>query len=338
MAQAIGFAPPRSARFGLLGWLLLLLIGALGAFGVAMLYSVAGDPASYTASTSWWERGEWTPWASRHATRLAAGMAILVALGFVPIQWWRATAYPIYLGALILLLGVEFAGEIGMGAKRWIVLGPLRLQPSELMKLALVLALARYYHDTEHRHLASLATHVPPLIMLALPVALIVRQPDLGTALLVAATGSALVFMAGVPWRMIGAAASLGSVALVLLFSYGLHDYQRGRIMAFLNPGADPMGAGYHSLQSKIAIGSGGLGGKGFGAGTQTQLGFLPEKHTDFIFTVIGEELGFFGGLALLTLVAAIVGLTMFVAANSRHQFGRLAAMGVAVTFALYAI
>lgn len=229
-----------------------------------------------------------------------------------------------------------------MGATRWIVIGPLRVQPSEVMKLAIVLALARYYHDLHFKHARSVIpyAHLPALAMIALPVLLIVRQPDLGTALLVIAAGIVVVFLSGVRWTHIVLGAIGGVFGLIFLFFYGLRDYQRQRILTFLN--ADntdqdfQLGAGYHTLQAKIALGSGGVTGKGFGEGTQTQLDFLPEKHTDFIFTVIGEELGFIGCVALLAIIAAILVVGVSIALSSRHHFGRLAAMGACATFAFY--
>ncbi len=340
-----GHAPdaPRSltdkiAKLGWRGGGLIAAILALVALGAVMLYSVGGDPSTYDADAPWWTRGSWDPYASRHITRALVGLVIMMALALAPISFWRMTAYPAYLGALVMLIAVEFVGVTGMGAQRWLDVGPIRFQPSEAMKLALIMALARYYDDLDHQRIANPLVHFPALIMLLAPAALVARQPDLGTALLIAASGLVIVFLAGLPWRQIFAAAVLGLIGLFVVFTQLLQPYQRQRIIAFLDPEADPMGAGYQVLQSKIAIGSGGVWGKGLGEGTQTQLDFLPEKHTDFIFTVIGEELGFVGGLTALTLVAVIVGLGLSIAMASRHQFGRLAAAGVSVTFAFYAV
>jgi len=199
----------RVFKMGARGWLLMLLLSMLATFGVAMLYSVAGDPSNYTPDTPWWERGEWDPWASRHAVRFAISFLVMVVFAmFVPLRMWRTIAYPAYFGALALLVGVEFYGETNMGATRWIVLGPLRVQPSEVMKLAVVLALARYYHDLNFKYARSVfpLAHVPALVMLAVPAMLIVRQPDLGTALLVAASGVVVIFLSGVRWTQIGRA------------------------------------------------------------------------------------------------------------------------------------
>jgi len=333
----------RVFKMGARGWLLMLLLSMLATFGVAMLYSVAGDPSNYTPDTPWWERGEWDPWASRHAVRFAISFLVMVVFAmFVPLRMWRTIAYPAYFGALALLVGVEFYGETNMGATRWIVLGPLRVQPSEVMKLAVVLALARYYHDLNFKYARSVfpLAHVPALVMLAVPAMLIVRQPDLGTALLVAASGVVVIFLSGVRWTHIVLGGIGGVIGMIGLFTYGLKPYQRERLFTFFN--ADntdqdfQLGAGYHTLQAKIALGSGGMTGKGFGEGTQTQLDFLPEKHTDFIFTVIGEELGFIGCVALLAIVAGILVVGISIALSSRHHFGRLAALGVCAMFAFY--
>jgi rod shape determining protein RodA len=333
----------RVLSMGARGWLLILLLTLLASFGVAMLYSVAGDPSLHTPGTPWWRRGSWEPWAATHAVRYAGALLIMFgAATVIPMRAWRFLAYPAYFGALLLLVGVELYGTTNMGATRWIVLGPVRLQPSEVMKLAIILALARYYHDLAFSSARAVLpfAHIPPLVMIAVPALLIVRQPDLGTASLVVVAGVIVVFLSGLRWSHIimgGVGAVVGSV---FLFIYGLRPYQRERILTFLNAdNADQefqLGAGYHSLQAKIALGSGGMTGKGFGAGTQTQLDFLPEKHTDFIFTVIGEELGFVGCVAVLAVCAALLVVGVSIAMSSRHHFGRLAAMGVCASFAFY--
>jgi rod shape determining protein RodA len=330
----------RVLSMGARGWLLILFLTLLAGFGVAMLYSVAGDPSLHTAGTPWWRRGSWEPWAGTHALRYFGALFLMfLTATMIPMRAWRFLAYPAYFGALALLVGVEFYGSTNMGATRWIVLGPLRLQPSEVMKLAIILALARYYHDlafTSARAVLPFA-HIPALLMIAAPALLIIRQPDLGTASLVVVTGAIVVFLSGVRWSHIIMSGVGGVIGGVFLFIYGLHGYQRERILTFLNPeGADELGSGYHTLQAKIALGSGGMTGKGFGAGTQTQLDFLPEKHTDFIFTVIGEELGFVGCVAALAICAALLVVGVSIAMSSRHHFGRLAAMGVCASFAFY--
>ena len=315
---------PRGFRGKLfeINWAFVLLILLVGLIGVGMLYSVEG--------------GAWNPYASRHALRLGVGLMIMVVIALFPPRFWMGLAYPAYLGALVLLVGVELIGATAMGAQRWIDIGPIRMQPSEIMKIAPVLALARYYHDLPEEKVSSLGGLIIPALMIALPMGLIVKQPDLGTSLLLAATGVAIVFLAGLSWKVIIGSGVLGGVAGGFFFQYGLQDYQRRRIMTFINPEDDPMGAGYHILQSKIALGSGGMTGKGYMEGTQAHLNFLPEKQTDFIFTMLGEEFGFVGGLVVLGLYALILANCVMIATSCRSVFLRLVVMGVATTFSLY--
>lgn len=315
---------PRGFRGKLfeINWAFVLLILLVGLIGVGMLYSVEG--------------GAWNPYASRHALRLGLGLMIMVVIALFPPRFWMGLAYPAYLGALVLLIGVELFGATAMGAQRWIDIGPIRMQPSEIMKIALVLALARYYHDLPEEKVSSLGGLIIPALMIALPMGLIIKQPDLGTSLLLAATGVAIVFLAGLSWKVIVGAGVLGGIGGGFFFQYGLQDYQRRRIMTFLNPEDDPMGAGYHILQSKIALGSGGMTGKGYMEGTQAHLNFLPEKQTDFIFTMLGEEFGFIGGLVVLGMYALILANCVLIATSCRSVFLRLVVMGVATTFSLY--
>lgn len=315
---------PRGFRGKLfeINWAFVLLILLVGLIGVGMLYSVEG--------------GAWNPYASRHALRLGVGLMIMVVIALFPPRFWMGLAYPAYLGALVLLIGVELIGATAMGAQRWIDIGPIRMQPSEIMKIALVLALARYYHDLPEEKVSSLGGLIIPALMIALPMGLIIKQPDLGTSLLLAATGVAIVFLAGLSWKVIVGAGVLGGIGGGFFFQYGLQDYQRRRIMTFLNPEDDPMGAGYHILQSKIALGSGGMTGKGYMEGTQAHLNFLPEKQTDFIFTMLGEEFGFIGGLVVLGMYALILANCVLIATSCRSVFLRLVVMGVATTFSLY--
>ncbi|WP_439635248.1 rod shape-determining protein RodA [Oceanicaulis sp.] len=315
---------PRGFRGKLfeINWAFVLLILLVGLIGVGMLYSVEG--------------GAWNPYASRHALRLGVGLVIMVVIALFPPRFWMGLAYPAFLGALVLLIGVELMGATAMGAQRWIDIGPIRMQPSEIMKIALVLALARYYHDLPEEKVSSLGGLIIPALMIALPMGLIVKQPDLGTSLLLAATGVVIVFLAGLSWKVIVGSGVLGGVAGGFFFQYGLQDYQRRRIMTFINPEDDPMGAGYHILQSKIALGSGGMTGKGYMEGTQAHLNFLPEKQTDFIFTMLGEEFGFIGGLVVLGLYALILANCVMIATSCRSVFLRLVVMGVATTFSLY--
>ena len=319
-------AVPRTFRDKLyeINWAFVLLVALIGAIGVGMLYSVAG--------------GDWSPWALRHAGRFALGLAAMLVVAMFPPRFWMGLAYPAYLGALALLVMVEVAGVTEMGAQRWVDLGPIQIQPSELMKVALVLALARYYHDLSPEKISRLGGLIPPAIMIALPMALIVEQPDLGTAVLLGATGVVMVFLAGLSWKIIIPAVIGGLAAAGLFLRYGLEPYQRDRVVTFLNPENDPLGAGYHIMQSKIALGSGGLTGKGYMQGSQAQLNFLPEKHTDFIFTMIGEEFGFVGGLFVLALYALLLANCVLIAASCKSVFLRLTVMGVTTTFALYII
>lgn len=315
---------PRDLRAKLfeLNWAFVLLIVLTGSIGILMLYSVAG--------------GSWDPWAIRHATRFGAALMVMLVVAMVPPRMWMSLAYPAYLGALFLLVMVELFGVTVMGAQRWIDIGPLRMQPSEIMKIALVLALARYYHDLPLEKVSTPGGMIVPFVIIALPVGLIAKQPDLGTAVLTGATGAVMVFLAGLSWKVIVPGIVAGGVGAITLLRYGLEEYQRARVMTFLNPENDPLGAGYHIMQSKIALGSGGLTGKGYMQGTQAHLNFLPEKQTDFIFTMLGEEFGFVGGIAVLVLYALILGHCLLIAMSCRSVFLRLVTMGVTTTFALY--
>jgi rod shape determining protein RodA len=255
----------------------------------------------------------------------------------IDVRVWMGLAYPAYALALLLLLGVEIAGETGKGATRWISFGPLSLQPSEVMKIALVLALARYLHSRPKSDLNHPFTLVPALLMILVPVTLVMHQPDLGTAMLLLLSGAGLLFLGGLSWWYLGGATVAGLAAVPIAWRV-LKDYQKDRILTFLDPSRDPMGAGYHTLQAKIGLGSGGLAGKGFLHSSQARLDYLPEKHTDFIFTILGEEFGFVGTLTLLTLYALIVFYGVMIAFNSRSQFGRMLAMGVCLTLLLYVL
>ncbi|MEN0651542.1 MULTISPECIES: rod shape-determining protein RodA [Hyphobacterium] len=307
-----------------INWALVLLLCLLGAAGIGMLYSVAD--------------GAWDPWATRHATRFAVGLAMMLVVALIPPRFWMAMSYPAYLGALALLLGVEFFGLTIQGSQRWLELGPIRVQPSEVMKVAVVMALARFYHDLPREKVSGPTGVLVPLALIGMPAVLILHQPDLGTALLVVATGAVLIFLSGLNWRIIGAAVVAAAIAIPLALRYGLQDYQRERIFTFLNPEEDPMGAGYQILQSKIALGSGGFTGKGFLQGTQSHLNYLPEKQTDFIFTMLGEEFGFVGGIAILALYLIVLANAVAIATSCKSTYLKMTVMGVATTFALYVI
>jgi rod shape determining protein RodA len=310
-------------RFRKLNWSIITVLCALACVGVMMHFSVSS--------------GAWTDMPLTHGLRFALAMSVvLVAAVLLDARFWLAIAYPLYGFALILLIAVEAVGATRMGAQRWLDLGPVSLQPSEFMKIGIVLALARYYHQLDARKLGSILRIIPPLLMIIVPVALVMHQPDLGTAMLILMAGLIVMFLGGLSWWIvaIGAIGAVGGA----FFAYTsvLHDYQRDRVNVFLGITDDPLGAGYHVLQSKIAIGSAGLFGRGYLQGTQSQLDFLPEKHTDFIFTMIVEEFGLLGGALVLGLFGALMGLTMQVALRARSLFGKLAAAGVAATLACY--
>lgn len=317
----------RLARFNLL---LLLLLCAIAGVGVMTLYSVAQDSVG---------QGSWDPYASRHLMRFAVALVILAAIGVTPLRYWLSAAYPIYFAALILLLLVPIIGDMNNGARRWISLGGFQLQPSELMKIALVLALARYYHGLEFKKVSTILGLIPPMIMIAMPVGLVFLQPDLGTAILTALSGLVVVLLAGLSWRWVILGGISGLAGVVGAIQTGLlKPYQIERLTAFLDPTWDPLGANFHPNQSKIAIGSGGLDGKGFMEGTQSQLGFLPEKHTDFIFTIFGEEFGLIGTLGLLTLYFVTFFVGTRIALSAKSHFGRLVSMGVSLTLVMYVL
>ncbi|PKP79593.1 MAG: rod shape-determining protein RodA, partial [Alphaproteobacteria bacterium HGW-Alphaproteobacteria-2] len=268
-------------------WGLFLVICAIAAVGFVALYSVAG--------------GSVEPWAKAQAQRFTLGVTLMLIVAFVPIWFWRNIAGVAYGVSLLLLVGVEFFGDTSMGATRWIDIGFMRLQPSELAKITLVMALAAYYDAVDPKRVSRPVALIIPLGLIFLPVGLVLVQPDLGTALLLALGGGAVMFVAGVHWGYFAAVIAAGSgLVAAVMTSRGtawqmLQGYQYRRIDTFLDPEKDPLGAGYHITQSKIALGSGGWSGRGFMQGTQSQLNFLPEKHTDFIFTVLAEEFGFVG-------------------------------------------
>ena len=319
---------PLSSRAGLtaklyeVNWLLVALVTLVGLVGVVMIFA---------ATDGVWSRG-----AQQHLIRLIVAGGLMLGVAMTDVKVWYALAYPAYIGALFLLIGVDVIGVSVNGSQRWLDLSVMRIQPSEIMKLAIVLALARYYHDLPKWRISRLSGLLGAFIMILLPMALILRQPDLGTTLLVAATGVAMVFLAGVNWRVIGGAVLAGTVALPLFFRFGLKEYQRSRILTFLDPSRDPTGASYHITQSKIALGSGGVSGKGFMNGTQRQLEYVPENRTDFIFTVIGEEFGLVGSLLTMGLYILVIGLCVWLSMQCKHIFSRLLILGLTTTFTLY--
>lgn len=310
-------------RFAKLNWGIITILCALAFVGVLMHFSVSS--------------GAWTDMPLTHGLRFVFMMVIVIlAALLLDARFWLAIAYPLYVGALLLLVAVELFGETRMGATRWLSFGPVSLQPSELMKIGIVLALARYYHGLDPRRTGTVLWILPPFLMIAAPVALVMHQPDLGTSLMILFAGVCIMFLGGLLWRIIAAGAIVAVGGAVFAYTSLLHDYQRDRVNVFLGITDDPLGAGYHVLQSKIAIGSAGLFGRGYLQGTQSQLDFLPEKHTDFIFTMIVEEFGLLGGALVLGLFGALMALTMQVALKARSLFGKLAAAGVAATLACY--
>ncbi|MFO1128138.1 MAG: rod shape-determining protein RodA [Rhodospirillales bacterium] len=308
-------------RFRDIRWLFVLLVSAIAAIGVAMLYSAAG--------------GSFEPWAVRQAARFVVALLLMLIVSVTDLRVWVSNAYAIYAVALVLLVVVDVAGSIGMGAQRWIDLGIINLQPSEVMKIALVLALARYFHGCETAAVRRPFRLVTPALMVLVPVGLVLKQPDLGTAGMLLLAGLAMFFAAGVALWMFGLAFAAGAAVLPIAWGM-LHDYQRQRVLTFLDPEADPLGSGYHILQSKIALGSGGISGKGFLEGSQAHLNFLPEKQTDFIFTMLAEEFGLIGSLGLLGLYVLVLAYCLAIALSAKSQFGRLVAFGISATFFLY--
>ena len=311
-----------------LNWALIILIAAVVAIGVMQLYSVAG--------------GSWRPWAEPQLKRFGLGLAAMFVVAMIPIWLWRNLSALLFAISIALLLAVEFVGVVGMGAQRWIDLGFMRLQPSELTKITLVMMLAAYYDWLQAEKASRPIWVIIPVALILLPVMLTLMQPDLGTAILLLAGGGAMMFFAGVHWAYFATviAAGVGLVTAVLQ-SKGtswqiLKDYQYRRIDTFLDPETDPLGAGYHITQSKIALGSGGWTGRGYMQGTQSRLNFLPEKHTDFIFTTLAEEFGFIGALSLLTLYTLIIVFCVISALRNRDRFSSLVTLGIAVTFFLF--
>ena len=311
-----------------LNWPLTILIISTAGFGFLMLYSVAG--------------GSLRPWAEPQMKRFALGFLIMLVIAMTPIWVWRNLSFVGYALSLILLLLVELFGVKGMGAQRWIDLGFMRLQPSELAKITLVMALAAYYDMLPRARISRPIWVILPLGLTLLPTLIVLRQPDLGTALLLLISGGAIMYLAGVHWGYFLSVITAGLGLVTAVFqSRGkawqiLENYQYRRIDTFLDPASDPLGAGYHITQSKIALGSGAWTGRGFMQGTQSQLNFLPEKHTDFIFTTLAEEFGFIGGLSLLAMYVAILMICLIAALRSIDRFSGLLIQGISVTFFLF--
>ena len=322
------FVPVGFRKLFYLNWPIVALVTAISGFGFLMLYSVAG--------------GSMKPWASPQIQRFGLGVALMMGMAMVPIWFWRNLAVVGYLLALALLLLVEFIGVERNGSQRWLDLGPIDLQPSELMKIALVVLLAAYYDWLPLNKVSKPLWIIFPLLFIAAPAYLVLSQPDLGTTVLLVSGGGALMFLAGVHWAYFASviAGALGLVTAVIQTRSTtwqmLKDYQYRRIDTFIDPTQDPLGAGYHITQAKIALGSGGWTGRGFMQGTQSRLNFLPEKHTDFIFTTLAEEFGFIGAFGLLILYTLIIIFCVQSAITNKDRFASLVTMGVAVTFFLF--
>jgi rod shape determining protein RodA len=323
MSDAIKLSnePALVQKFISINWGLVLLISMLASVGFIALYSAAG--------------GNIEPWASKQMARFGIGMAGMIIIALVNIRWWYRLAYPIYAAGFVSLVIVEIFGHIGMGAQRWINLGFIQIQPSEFMKIAAIMALAKYFHAATPEDMRSIRFLIPAVFMIAAPIGLVLLQPNLGMAVMMGAGGAAMLFLAGAPWILFiaGAGAVAGAVPLIWTF---MHEYQKKRVHTFLNPESDPLGSGYNIIQSKIALGSGGIEGKGFLNGTQSHLNFLPEKQTDFIFTLWAEEWGLVGGIGLIILIALILMYCGWIAFRCRHAFGQLLAYGLMINFSLY--
>jgi rod shape determining protein RodA len=313
-----------SSKLAELDWRVVGLLCVLAGIGTAMLYSIAG--------------GSWSPWAWKHLLRFGVLLVAMIGLAMVHPKWWFHAAYPLYGVLLLLVLMIEFTplGYTAGGAKNWLNLGFIRIQPAEFVKIGLVLALARWYHGHSAQDARWSWKLLIPAGMIGLPFLLVAKQPDLGSAMVIGLTGAAVMFMAGLSWRVIAAGVAAAVAVIPPFVMFVMHDYQRNRVLTFLNPEADPSGTGYNIIQSKIALGSGGLLGKGYGLGSQSQLEFLPERHTDFIFSTVSEEFGFVGSFTVLACYLALILISLRIAALSHSHFGRISAAGMTAFLAIF--
>jgi rod shape determining protein RodA len=307
-------------------WTLVVLLSVVAGTGVAMLYSIAG--------------GQWQPWAADQLIRYGVVLLMALVLALVHPKWWFRAAYPMYAVLLVLVMAVDFTplGYVAGGARNWLNLGFIRIQPAEFMKLGLVLALARWYHNHTAQEARFSWKLIIPAAMIGVPFLLVAKQPDLGSAMIIGLTGAAVMFVAGLSWKIITAGGVLAAVGTPLFVIFGMHDYQRNRVLTFLDPTKDPSGTGYNIIQSKIALGSGGFLGRGYGLGSQSQLEFLPERETDFIFSTVAEEFGFVGSFSLLLCYVGIILIGLRIASLSYSHFGRIAASGMVAFFALFVL
>ncbi len=301
-------------------WIYVALLCCLAGCGYVALYSAGGGPE---------------PYAWRHGMRFAFGLIMALSLAMIDIRFLARFSWPFYAMSLLLLVLTLRMGHVGKGAERWLEIGPVQLQPSEIMKVALCMALASWFNRASWHRVGNPLFLIPPALAVLAPVALILKEPNLGTAFITGVVGFSIFLAAGMRLWQIGVL--LVPLPFLAEIAYGhLHDYQRARITTFLHPESDPLGAGYNIIQSKIALGSGGLWGKGFMQGTQAHLNFLPEKQTDFIFSIVAEEWGLVGALALLLLLLTIIMGAMLIALRCRHQYGRLLALGIGVNMFMY--
>ncbi len=314
-------APGLVSKLFRVSWIYVLLLCVLAGVGYVALYAAAG--------------GAPEPYATRHALRFLVGLALMLGIAVTDIRLLARLSWPAYAAGVVLLVLVDRLGHVGKGAQRWIEFAGMQWQPSEFMKLAVVMALAAWFHRASHERVGNPLFLVPPALAVLLPVGLILKEPNLGTAVITGVVAFAVFLAAGVRWWKV--LLLVGLVALVAPLAYEhLHDYQRARITTFLNPESDPLGAGYNIIQSRIALGSGGLYGKGLPDGSLGNLSFLPEKQTDFIFTVLAESFGFAGGIALLGLLLVLVLGATAIGLRCRHQYGRLLAVGIGTNFFMY--
>lgn len=308
-------------KFCRLSFSYILLIVILACVGTMTLYSAAN--------------GSWDPWAIKHISRFGVTLLLMIGLAMVDIRYYYHGAYLFYFATLFLLVVVEITGHIGMGAQRWINLGLFKIQPSELMKIGMVLFLARYFSFTTMQNIRTIRGILIPVVLTIIPVGLICLQPDLGTALMLLFTATIMMFVVGVQWWKFALVGAAGAALLPIAWNF-LHEYQQNRVLTFLDPERDPLGAGYHIIQSKIAFGSGGIFGKGFLHGTQTHLNFLPEKHTDFIFTMFSEEFGMIGSVMLVLLNILVIAMGYIFAFRIRNYFAKLVVIGLNTNYFLY--
>ena len=318
-SASLGFVPEPLAQ---LPWKVILLVLAIGCFDLLVLYSAAG--------------GHVRPWALSQGVRFFVLLGGAMALSRVRESTWSSISLPVYGVIILMLVGVEILGKVAGGGQRWLELGIIRLQPSELMKPFIVLACARFYEMLPPSEIRKFGAIWPPLVLIGLPAGLVMLQPDLGTALMITAGGITVMFLAGTPLRLFIGGGLAAAIAAPIAFNFVLHDYQRNRILIFMDPESDPLGTGYHISQSKIAIGSGGIFGKGFLNGTQSHLDYLPEGHTDFALATMMEEWGLVGGVLLVVAWFTIIWWAVNVALKAEGRFARLTAAGLATTLFFY--